>query len=241
MRAQTRHQLKQDKFSRVTIGAAEKTFEWSAEHKTRLIVMTVAVAVVAGVVLGGWYYLSQQDQKASVALSQAVRTLNTPIRPAGMPPQPDSPSFASAKERATQAHKEFAAIVQNYPHTRSSEFAHYFVGLTSADLGDNAAAERELKSVASSHNDDLAALANMALASVYRSTNRNKEAIDIYKKLIDKPTRTVGKTTAQMELAATYQSAQQPQEAKKIYEQIQKENATGEAGQLAAQKLQALK
>lgn len=241
MRAQTRHQLKQDKFSRVTIGAAEKTLEWSAEHKTRLLVSAVVVALVAGAVLGGWYYLSQQDQKASVALSQAVRTLNTPIRPAGMPPQPDAPSFASAKERATQAHKEFAAIVQNYSHTRSSEFAQYFVGLSSADLGDNAAAERELKAVASSHNDDLAALANMALASVYRSTNRDKEAIDIYKKLIDKPTRTVGKTTAQMELAATYQSAQQPQEAKKIYEQVQKENATGEAGQLAAQKLQALK
>ena len=31
MRAETRHQLKQDAFSRVTMGAAEKTADWTVE------------------------------------------------------------------------------------------------------------------------------------------------------------------------------------------------------------------
>src|SRR5437016_5556928 len=153
---------------------------------------------------------------------------------------PISPSFASTEERATAAHKQFQEIVSKYPHTRSGEIARYFLGLTSLQLGDYAAAGRELKSIADSHNEDFASLAKFALASVYRNTNRNKDAIELYKKLADKPTRTVGKVTAQLELAETYQASQQPLEAKRIYEQIQKENPSSDAAQVASAKLQEL-
>ena len=234
MRAETRHQLKTDRFSRATIDAAERTAHWSVEHKNKLIAAVVVVAVVAAVAAGSWYYLSQQDQKASLEMSQAVRTLD-------MPAQPEAPSFASSTERATAARKQFQAIVDKYPHTHSAEFARYFVGVTSADLGDNVAAERELQQVISSANGDVAALAKMALASVYRNTGRNKQAIELYKQLAAKPTSTVGKVTAQIELAATYKSDNQPLEAKRIYETIQKENPASEAAQLATAKLQELK
>ena len=241
MRAETRHQLKQDRFSKATIGAAEATVHWSVAHQAKLILGGIVLAVVLAGALGGWYYLNQQDQKASVQLNQAVRTLDTSVRPAGAPAEPDSPSFASAKERATQAHKQFQAIADGYPHTRTAEFARYFLGLTSSQLGDNPAAERDLKEVASSHNEDLAALAKMALATVYRNTNRTKDGIDLYNSLIAKPTRSVGKTSAQMALAETYKALQQPAEAKRVYEQIQKENPASEVAQFATQKLQQLK
>jgi len=241
VRAETRHQLKQDRFSRVTIDAAERTAHWTVEHKSKLIVAALVLAVIVAVAAGGWYYLNQQDQKASIDLGKAVRTLNTNLRPAGVPAEPGFPSFGSAKERATEAHKQFEEITTNYPHTHSADVARYFLGLTSSDLGDNAAAERELRAVASSSNDDLAALAKFALASIYRNTNRNREAIDLYRKLIDKPTDTVGKVSTQMELAATYQADNQPDEAKRIYQQVQKDNPNTEAAQLASTKLQDLK
>jgi predicted negative regulator of RcsB-dependent stress response len=241
VRAETRHQLKQDRFSRTTIDVAERTVHWSAEHQNKLIVAGVAVLVIAGLAFGSWYYLNQQDQKASLEFSAAVRTLDTPVRPPNMPPQPDMPSFASSKERATAAHKQFQEIVNKYPHTHAADFAHYFLGLTSADMGDNAAAEHELQAVASYHNADLSALAKFALASVYRNTNRDKQAIELYKQIMAKPTITVSKVMAEMELAATYQSADMPLEAKRIYEQIQKENPASEAAQIASAKLQALK
>jgi predicted negative regulator of RcsB-dependent stress response len=241
VRAETRHQMKQDRFSRVTIDAAERTAHWSVEHKNKLIVAGVIVLVVAGIAAGTWYYLNQQDQKASLEMSQAVRTLNTPVRPPNMPAQAEAPSFASSAERATAAHKQFQAIVDKYPHTHAAEFARYFLGLTAANLGDNASAERELQKVVSSGNHDVAALAKMALASVYRNTGRNKQAVDLYKQLAAKPASTVGKVTAQMELAATYQSDNQPLEAKRIYEIIQKENPASEVAQMATTKLQELK
>jgi predicted negative regulator of RcsB-dependent stress response len=241
VRAETRHQLKTDRFSRATIDAAEKTAHWSVEHKNKLIAAVVVVLVIAAATAGAWYYLSQQDQKASLDLGQAVRTMDTPVRPPDMPAQPGEPSFASSTERATAARKQFQAIVDKYPHTHSAEFARYFIGVTSADIGDNASAERDLQQVISSASSDVAALAKMALASVYRNTGRSKQAEELYKQLAAKPTSTVGKTTAQVELAETYKADNQPLEAKRIYETIQKENPGSEIAQLASSKLQELK
>jgi tetratricopeptide (TPR) repeat protein len=241
VRAETRHQLKQDRFSQTTMDIAEKSVDWSVEHKGKLTVVVVIVAALVALGVGGWYYIQQQDEKASVAFSTAVRTMNTPVRPPNMPAQPEQPSFASSTERATAAHKQFQEILDKYPMTHAADFAHYFLGLTSADMGDNAAAETELQKVAAYHNAELSSLAKFALASVYRNTNRQKQAIGLYNQLIAKPTATVPKTTAQMELGATYQAANQPLEAKRIYEQIQKENASTQVAQLAGQKLQELK
>lgn len=241
MRAETRHQLKQDRFSRATLEAAEKTVHWTVEHRSRLIVAGMVAAVILAAGMGGWYYLSQQDEKASLELSQAVRTLNAPLRAADEPAEPGVTTFPSAKDRSTEARKQFQAIVDKYPHTRSSDIARYFAGKTSADLGDNATAERELRQVAASRDSDLAALAKFALAAVYRNTNRSKEAIDLYNQLINKPTEMVGKSMAELEMAATYQASQQPEEAKRIYQQVQKDNPSTPAAEIASSKLAELK
>jgi TolA-binding protein len=241
VRAETRHQLKQDAFSRVTIEAAEKTAHWTVEHRSTLIISTIVVAVALAVGLGGWYYLSTQDEKASLELTQAVRALDTPLRPAGTPAQPDFPTFTSVKERTEAARKQFQTIVDKYPHTRTADMAHYFLGVTAADLSDNATAERNFKDVASSGNRDVAAVAKFALASLYGQTNRTKEAVALYQELINKPTSSVSKITAQLQLADLYQNSNRAVEAKRIYEQIKRDNPGNEAGQLATQKLAELK
>ncbi|MGC1452843.1 MAG: tetratricopeptide repeat protein [Candidatus Sulfotelmatobacter sp.] len=241
MRAETRHQLKQDAFSRVTIGAAEKTAHWTVEHRSTITIAAVAIAIVLAATMGGWYYLSAQDQKASLELSQAVRTMDTQLRPEGTPAQPDVPSFTSAKERAQAAQKQLLAIVDKYPHTRTADMAHYFLGVNAVNLSDNAAAERNFKEVISSGSRELAAVAKSALASLYGQTNRVKEAVALCQELINKPTASVSKVTAQLQLAELYQNSNQPLDAKRIYEQVKKENPGAEAGQLATQKLSELK
>jgi len=241
VRAETRHQLKQDAFSRVTIGAAEKTAHWSVEHRSALAIAAMVVAVIVAAVGGGWYYLSKQDEKASFESSQAVRTLDTPIRPAGTPAQPDFPSFASAKERSDAARKQFQAIVDKYPHTRTADMARYFLGVTSASAGDNAAAENSFKAVASTGNKELGSVAKLALAALYGNTNRTKDAVALYQELINHPTASVSKATAQLQLAELYQTSNQPLDAKRLYEEIKKENPGPEAVQIATQKLAELK
>ena len=241
MRAETRRQLKQDAFSRVTIDAAEKTAHWTVEHRSKVVTSAVVVAVVLAAVIGGWYYLNVQDEKASLALSQAVRTMDTQLRPAGTPAQPDFPTFTSATERAEAAKKQFQSIADKYPHTRTSDMAHYFLGVIASESSDNAGAEQNFKAVASVGNRDLAALAKSALASLYGQSKRTKEAIALYQELINKPTASVSKVTAQLQLAELYHASNQPLDAKRLFEQIKKDNPSNEAGQLATQKLAELK
>jgi TolA-binding protein len=241
VRAETRHQLKQDRFSKATLEAAEKTVHWSQEHQSKIIAAVIAVVVIGAIAFGGWYYVNSQDEKASLDLTAAVRTLETPLRPAGTPAQPDLPSYESATERATAARKQFQAIADQYPRTHTGKMARYFVGVTSAQLGDNATAERSLQEAASSSDAQLESLGKIALASVYRAENKDSQAVDLYKQLIDKPTELVSKVTVQLELAAFYESRQKTDEARKLYEQIQKENPQTEAASLAQRRAAELK
>jgi TolA-binding protein len=249
VRAETRHQLKQDRFSKVTLEAAENAAHWSVEHQAKLIAAVIAVVVIAAIAFGGWYYINTQDEKASAELSTAVRTFETPVRPAGVPAQPGYDTFASTGERATAARKQFQEIVDRYPHTRTADMARYFVGLAALQLNDNAAAAGNLQEVANSSNKELAALGKFALASVYRrEPGRGKVpgshdalVIDLYKQLIDKPTIVVSKATAQIELAGFYESQGLPAEAKKLYDEVAKENPASETASLAQRRASALK
>jgi tetratricopeptide (TPR) repeat protein len=237
VRAETRHSLKQDKFSQATMGAAD----WTVQHRSPIVWIAIAVAVVLAIGVGAWYYIGQQDEKASLALSQALRTAETPIRPANMPAQPGFPSFASSNKRDTAARKQYQEITDKYSHTRSADVARYLLGVSSANLGDYAAAEKSLSEVASVYNKDLSSLAKFALASAYSKDKKDAQAIELYKQLMDKPTNAVSKVSVQFELANLYLDKQQPLEAKRIYEQIQKENPATETAALAQSKAAAIK
>ena len=241
MRAETRHQLKEDRFSKATLEAAGKTVDWTQEHQGKLIVAAVALIFVAAIAFGGWYYVNTQDEKASFDLAAAIRTFETPLRPPGSPEQPGSSTFESSTERATTARKQFQQIVDKYSETKTGKMARYFVGLTSAQLGDYAAAEGNLQEAANSSNPDLASLGKFALASVYAAEKKDSQAIDLFKQVIDKPTTVVSKTAVQLELAGFYESIQKPDEAKRIYEQIQKESPASEAASLAQRRAMDLK
>ena len=237
MRAEVRHQLKQDRFA---VATAE-TVSWAMEHRKVLTTVGIIAGVVVAVVLAGYYYLQQQNQAASLAMAAAFRTYDAPIVPAGTPPQPGlSAMYNSATERAKAAQPLFQKVVQNYPHTRNAEIARYFVALTELDLGNSAAAEKQLQDLSGGHNQDLASLAKFALANQYRNSGRDAQAIELYKQLAAHPTSSVSKAQAQLGLAEAY-SAKQPDEARKLYQQIQKENPTSPAAEMAASQLSALK
>jgi predicted negative regulator of RcsB-dependent stress response len=241
VRAETRRQLKEDRFSKVTMEAAGNAAHWTVEHQSKVLAALITVVVIGAIAFGGWYYVNSQDEKASGELSTAVRTFESPVRPAGMPAQPDYESFASGQERATAARKQFQTIVDKYPHTHTGEMARYFVGLASLQLNDNAAAESNLQAAAGSSNADLASLGKFALASVYRAENKDGQALDLYNQLMNKPTMVVSKAAVQLELAGFYVSQKKPDEAKKLYDAVEKDNPSTEAASLAQRRAAALK
>ena len=227
----TRQQLKHDRFA----DASKETLSWAVEHQSKLVTAGIVLVIALAIIAGGWYYFDQQNEKASVELGAAVRTYQLPVRPAGMPAQPEFPSYSSIAERGKDAEKQFLAVAEKYPHTKSGEFARYLGGVAAADAGDTAAAERELKTVAETHNEDLSSVAKMALAALYRTTHRDSDAMAIYNQLADHPTASVSKASALFQKAEMLEKTQ-PAEAAKIYKQIAAEDPTGPIGRMAQQR-----
>jgi hypothetical protein len=230
----TRRQLKEDKFADTAQGAAL----WATGHRQTviLVVGVVLVAVVATASVMAWH--GRQTDQANTELSAAMRTFEAPLVPAGTPPAPgdNSPTFTTIADRAKAAEKQFGAIADKYSSVSPGRISRYLRGIALLQAGDKAGAEQDLKTAAGFSDKDVAGLAKMALASIYRTSNRNPEAIAIYKELADHPTATVPKSQAQLELAGVYETTD-PQQAALIYQQLQKDDPRSPAAQVAAQKL----
>ena len=218
MRSQTRHQLKEDKFAQ----AITQQVDWTVEHRNTILIGLAIILVL--VIAGGLYWKSakEKDEQASLALGNALRTYNAPLRNAGQPIPPEMKSFANAKERSEAAEKEFQKIADDYSSTRNGKYARYLAGVAAMEAGDNKKSEESLKQVAQSGDKDLSALAKFALASLYASQGKDSDAVQMYKEVIQADAHAVPKTTAQLELASYYEGKNNPAEAVKIYEEIQK-------------------
>jgi tetratricopeptide (TPR) repeat protein len=236
VRSYTRHQLKQDSFATSTAD----TISWAVEHRSKVTAAAIAVVVILAILIGGWAFIGYRDTQAKADLSLALQKYSAPIRPAGTPPTGDVLSYGSTQERNQASNVEFTRIASKYPFTQSSQVARYFAGVTFRDLGNTAEAEKALQEASSSRYKEIASLAKMALANVYHDTNRNMQAIDLYKQLIDHPTISVGKTTAQLALASLYEAMARPDDARHLYEQMMKESPASVVAQVATQKLQLL-
>jgi predicted negative regulator of RcsB-dependent stress response len=237
VRSYTRHKLKQDAFAAQTAD----TINWAVDNRTPLIVVGVIVAVLLAGAIGGWAYINYRDQQAKGDLALAIQKYNAPLRQPGTPASADVMSFASPQERAKAANTDFNRLADKYNFTQSGRIARYFAGVSAHELGDNATAETQLKDVADSHYKEIASLAKIALASLYHQTNRDPQAIALYKDLEDHPTDSAGKTSVQFLLASLYEDSGQQQEARRIYEQMAKENPGTQIAMMASQRIQALK
>jgi predicted negative regulator of RcsB-dependent stress response len=227
---QTRHALKQDRL----VETAQVSLGWLQEHRAAAIRTAIAAVVLLAALVAGLVVYFHRSSTAESAFGEAMDTYNTPLAQPGQPKPPGETTFPTAALRAKAANQQFVEVANRYGMLRAGRNARYFAGLTAMDMSQTGAAESYLQSVADSHDRELASLAKLALASLYRQTNRNDLAVSLYKQLIAKPTTTVPANSAQLQLAALYEITN-PAEAKRIYAQLKNDKSA--AGQIAAQKL----
>jgi TolA-binding protein len=230
---QTRHALKEDKF----ISTTTHGLEWANEHRKNVILWSsVAIAVVLVMVLSAVIYNSRSNA-AAAAFGGAMQIYQTPLAHPGEPTPPGAKTFNSAAERAKAANTQFVAVADKYSMMPEGKNARYFAGLTYMESGQTQQAEDSLKKVANSWNSNVAALAKFALAELYRGTNRDAQAIELYNQLSAKPTSTVPYGIARLALADVYVAEGKQDEAKKVYAELKDKDPKDPASQIAAQKL----
>jgi tetratricopeptide (TPR) repeat protein len=228
---QTRHALKQDRL----VEATKTSVDWFQDHRSKVISASLAAVVVLAIVVASMVIYDKRSAAADSAFGEAMDTYNTPLAQPGQPAMPGQKTFATAAARAAVANQQFVKLANQYGFFEAGKTGTYFAGLTAIDLGQTSQAESYLKKVADGHDAALASLANLALANLYQQTNRDSQAIQLYKQLIAKPTNTVPADAAKLQLASLYEKTN-PAEAKQIY--VQLKSSKSAAGQIAAQKLQ---
>ena len=151
--------------------------------------------------------------------------------------RPPSGVYATSADRAKAANQQFVAVAQQYGWLAEGAKAHYFAGVTYEELGQNVAAETELKAAAGSWDRNLANLAKLALAGLYHQTDRDAQAIDLYNALAAKPSETVPAAVAQLDLADLYAAEGKQEQARALWAKVKDADKDGAAGSIAAQKL----
>ncbi len=232
----TRKELKKDEFAE----EISKTYQFLQAQRERL---TVAAAVLGIALLaGGGGYLLREKREAvgNEDLGRALRTYHAPVRSENASEQEREKTFATDKERYTEALKEFRAIAGKYSWLDIGKIAHYYAGLCQDQLGNPAEAEKEFGVAVRRGDTDLAAVARLALANLQARTGKGPEAEKNYRYLVEHPSAGVPRAGAQLALA-DYLSPSKPAEAQKLYQDVKTKYPATVAAELADQGLAQLK
>jgi predicted negative regulator of RcsB-dependent stress response len=230
---QTRHALKKDKFAQATASSVS----WLSLHRSGALRWGVAGALVLVLGVAGLVYYNLRSEAAETALGAALDTYAAPLAQPGAPAEKGV--YATAGDRAKAANQQFAAVIRQYGWLPEATKAHYFAGVTDADLGDTTSAENELKAAANTWNRNIANLARLALAGLYHRNGRDAQAIDLYNAVVAKPSETVPATVAQLDLADLYAAAGKKDQARALWAKVKDADKDGAAGNIATQKLAA--
>jgi tetratricopeptide (TPR) repeat protein len=213
----TRHELKKDELG-AQLGVG---LDYFMHHKRPLLKWIGIGAAALVIVLGIMLFLKHRNETAAQAFGKALDTYHAAVSEA--PAQnPNTKVFKTDKERLEASITEFTAVTNEHSGTAPAWWAKYYIALCNAGLDKYADAEKQLQELISSGDTDQGSAAKMALAGVYELQGRNSDAEKLFKELIDKPTRTVAKATAQMALADLYRTTN-PAQARTIYQELAKD------------------
>jgi len=180
-------------------------------------------------------YWVLRSSAADSALGAALDVYTSPLAPPGAPPI--SGMYTASADRAKEANREFVAVASEYGWLPEGSKAHYFAGVTYAELGQNGNAETQLTAAAHSWDRNLSNLAKLALAGLYHQTARDNDAIALYNEIAAKPSATVSTAVAQLDLADLYATEGKQDQARALWAKVRDADKDGAAGQIAAQKL----
>jgi tetratricopeptide (TPR) repeat protein len=204
-------------------------------HKTGIFRWVIVAVALLVVVIGSLVIWNVRTTAADAALGAAMDTYSAPLAEPGVPVE--SGVYATSADRSRAANKQFDDVASKYGLLPQGKKAHYFVGVTAEELGQNGTAESELKIAAGAWDRNMANLAKLALAGLYRQTSRDSQAVEMYNAIAAKPSETVSAAVAQLNLADLYAAEGKQDQARQLWAKVKDADKDGAAGSIAAEKL----
>ena len=231
----SRKELKKDEIRDTFVHGAEAALS----HQKQFWTIGGVALFIALSVFGWRFYAERQTSRASAALEEAMRVYDARIRTAGEPEEPGEITYVNEKNKFDDAAKKLLDVAQRYSSTRPGLTARYFAALSQLRVGKVEEAQKNLREVERSGDDDLAALARFQLAQVLEKAGKSADAEKLYLQLIARPATMLPKQIAMLALADSYRKSK-PEEAAKLYQQLKKDYPDSSVSDRAEERLASL-
>jgi hypothetical protein len=218
MKAQERHQLKQNEFLETAVTVTEVV----REKRTQIAAGAVALIVLVAAI-GGWlYWRGQRANEAGAALGIAMATAQAPITPPSTLPGVGQPpgTFATEQARADAAIKAFNEVAARYAGTETGTAAAYHAASQMLTSGRPSDAQAAFAKVSASGSAFYAPLAKLGEAQALMAAGKADEALKIYTDLAAARDTSLPVDGVLMEMARTAQKAGKTQDARAAYKRV---------------------
>jgi len=147
MDRQQRRDLKHDKFVD-EIGSLSTR---ARENQRLLFTIAAAAVIIAVLAYGIYFYRSNREQKAQIALGAAIETMESPLLPAPGAQPVTGAKFKTEPERTAAAEKQFKDVEASHGGTDAADVASLYLARIAADKGDVASARTRLQKFVNDH------------------------------------------------------------------------------------------
>jgi len=218
MKAQERHQLKENEFAKTVSSVADVVQERRGQ-----VALVAGIVIVVAVAVGGWMYVrTHKANEAGALLGIATAIAQVPITPA--PSLPGSTqtagTFPTEQARSEAAIKALRQVGESFPGTDAATAATYQLGSELLLAKRPADAQAAFHTVSISGSAFYAALARLGEAEALMAQNKQDDAIKIYTDLAADRNAALPTDGVLMQLARAAQKAGKSQDARAAFKRV---------------------
>lgn len=185
------------------------------KYKKRILYSVGGIAVLVGLLVGGCFYLRNQNEKAQELIGLGMQYLQ-----AG--------DFEKALKGDGKSFPGYLRISKGYSFTDGANVAKAYAGICLAQQGKKKEAIAYLEDFSPANDNTLSPAVLAALANCYASNNQIEKAIDTFKKAADKADNRALSPFYLLQAGILLENQKKFAEAKEVYEKIKNEYPTSQ-------------